>query len=229
MIKVIFPEISTTQKDLFKYENTKKILSHSNLVVQSFVQNTGHGRGSKVWFSPKGNIYLTINTLIKQKDILSTSFYICFLVHKFIKKRYSIDLQYKWPNDLYYKNLKILGVIANSKIIGKNSITQIGLGLNTNKSPIKTSIHLSKIIKKKISVYSISNDLLSFINKSLAQNYSVINIVRYLNKYLLKNFSLNHPKFINFNKIKILAINNDLSLKININSEIHDIYFGELE
>ncbi|MEK9885932.1 MAG: hypothetical protein VW452_03410, partial [Pelagibacteraceae bacterium] len=80
MIKVIFPEISTTQKDLFKYENTKKILSHNNLVVQSFVQNTGHGRGSKVWFSPKGNIYLTMNTLIKQKDILSTSFYICFLV-----------------------------------------------------------------------------------------------------------------------------------------------------
>ena len=229
MIKVIFPEISSTQKDLFNYKKTKEILSHQNLVVQSFVQNTGHGRGNKIWHSPKGNIYLTLNTLIKQKDILSTSFYICFLAHKFIKKKYSIDLQYKWPNDLYYKNHKILGVIANSKIIGKNSLTQIGLGLNTNKSPIKTAVHLSKIIKKKISVFSLSNDLLSFINKSLAQNYSVSNIVRYFNKYLMKNFSLNHPKFLNLHKIKILALNNDLSLKVNLNSEIHDIYFGELE
>lgn len=228
MIKVIFPKISSTQKDFFDYKTTKKILSHHDFVVQSFIQNTGYGRGGKVWYSPNGNIYLTINRAIKQKDILLNSFYTCYLVHKFIKENYSINLQYKWPNDLYFNNQKILGVIANSKIIGKFSIIQIGVGLNINKSPIKTSINLSKIISKKISIFSISNHLLSFMKNSFRNNYSKANIVQYLNKHLMKNFILNHPKFLNLKNIKILSLNSDLSLQIKANHELHNIYFGEL-
>ena len=51
--------------------------------------------------------------------------------------------------------------------------------------------------------------------------------MRYLNKYMLKNFKLNHPTF-GKNIIEIIKVNEDFSLNIKIEDEIKKIFFGEL-
>ena len=52
-------------------------------------------------------------------------------------------------------------------------------------------------------------------------------MVNYLNKYLLRNFQLRHPHFKN-NEIKIIKVEYDLSLLINLDSVYKKIFFGEL-
>lgn len=227
MYKIIFDNIDSTFDQLYSNENYYKILNHQSFAIQSFKQNRGVGRGNKSWESPRGNFYITLNQKIKAKDVLKKSFYLCYLIHKYFKKRYSILLQYKWPNDLFFNNKKIVGVVAKSKIISQDAYTQIGIGININSSPLPTATSLSSILSKNISVYDFSNDLIKTIYGELNKGISDKYMVNYLNKYLLRNFQLRHPHFKN-NEIKIIKVEYDLSLLIDVNSVYKKIFFGEL-
>ena len=160
-------------------------------------------------------------------EILKNSFYICYLIHRFFSKNYGIKFQYKWPNDLYYNDKKICGVVSTSKIIGNKSYIQTGIGFNLNSQPIKTSISLSKILNQKFPILEISSKLLTFIDSHLNSHISSAYLVKYLNGHLLKKFRVNHPHF-NQNNIEIIEVLNDLSLRIKLQGRYENIFFGEL-
>ena len=227
MYKVIFDSITSTQDEIISSNNHKKILKNNNLYIQSFRQIKGTGRGKKKWSSPKGNIYLTINQKLKDSYALRNSFYICFIIHKFFKVNFNINLDYKWPNDLFYKNKKIVGVVVKSTILGKKSYLKTGIGININNSPIVDSVSLFSIINEKSNILDLSNIIIDFIEHNLTKKISNKKLVRYLNKYMFRDFKLNHPIF-GKNIIEILTVNEDLSLKIKIDDATKNIFFGEL-
>ena len=227
MYKVIFDSINSTQDQIIGFNNYKKILKNNNLYIQSFRQIKGTGRGKKKWLSPKGNIYLTINQKLKASYALRNNFYICYIIHKFFKINFNINLDYKWPNDLFYKNRKIVGVVVKSTILGKKSYLKTGIGININNSPIVDSVSLFSIINEKSNILDLSNLIIDFIEHNLTKKISNKKLVRYLNKYMLKDFKLNHPIF-GKNIIEILTVNEDLSLKIKIDEATKNIFFGEL-
>tara|TARA_B100000965_G_scaffold233152_1_gene195218 strand:+ start:4006 stop:4644 length:639 start_codon:yes stop_codon:yes gene_type:complete len=202
-------------------------LNTKNFIVQSFVQKKGTGRGTKKWSSPRGNIYITINQKYYSNKILKSSFLLCLLIHKFFRKKYSLKLQYKWPNDLYFDDKKLIGVVSKSKIVSDKAYIQLGIGINVNNNPLNLSISLSQILSKNFSIYDISNDLIDYLDYNLKLNYSNEQIVKYLNTYLMKKFNLKHPK-IQKKEIKILNVEDDLSLLIDIENKKHNIFFGEL-
>ena len=148
MYKVIYDTIASTQNEIINFDRYKKVLNNNNFYVQSLEQEKGTGRGKKKWISPKGNIYLTINQKLKATAALKNNFYICYLIHKFFKKTHDIDLEYKWPNDLFYQNKKIVGVVVKSTILGNNSYLKTGIGININNTPLIESTSLSRILKK---------------------------------------------------------------------------------
>ncbi len=227
MYKIIFNNINSTFDNIYSDENFFELINKNKLAIQSFQQKKGVGRGSKKWLSPKGNLYLTLNQRIDSSNILKSNLYICYLVHKYFKKKYSIELKYKWPNDLYFKSKKIVGVVSKSKIISKYAYIQTGLGINLNYSPIKTSISLSKIILKQVSVFQFSRDLLNFFDKNLDITISNINLINYLNTYLMNSFKLKHPIY-KKGTIEIIKLDKDLSLLLKHNNEYKKIFFGEL-
>ncbi len=227
MHKVIFDSITSTQDEIISFNNYKKILKNNNLYIQSFRQIKGTGRGKKKWLSPKGNIYLTINQKLKASYALRNNFYICYIIHKFFNINYNINLDYKWPNDLFFKNKKIVGVVVKSTILGKKSYLKTGIGININNSPIVNSVSLFSIVNKKSNILDLSNIIIGFIEHNLTKKISNKKLVRYLNKNMLKEFKLNHPVF-GKNIIEILTVNEDLSLKIKINDTTENIFFGEL-
>ncbi len=227
MYKVIFDSITSTQDEIIDFNNHKKILKNNNLYIQSFRQIKGTGRGKKKWLSPKGNIYLTINQKLKASHALRNNFYICYIIHKFFKINFNINLDYKWPNDLFYKNRKIVGVVVKSTILGKKSYLKTGIGININNSPIVDSVSLFGIINKKSNILDLSNIIIDFIEHNLTKKISNKKLVRYLNQYMLRDFKLNHPIF-GKNIIEILSVNEDLSLKIKIDDATKNIFFGEL-
>ena len=227
MYKVIFDSINSTQDEIIGFNNYKKILKNNNLYIQSFRQNKGTGRGKKKWLSPIGNIYLTINQKLKASYALRNNFYICYIIHKFFKINFNINLDYKWPNDLFFKNKKIVGVVVKSTILGKKSYLKTGIGININNSPIVDSVSLFSIINEKSNILDLSNIIIDFIEHSLTKKISNKKLVRYLNKYMFRDFKLNHPIF-GKNIIEILSVNEDLSLKIKIDETTKNIFFGEL-
>ncbi len=227
MYKVIFDSISSTQDKIISFNNYKKILKNNNLYIQSFRQIKGTGRGKKKWSSPKGNIYLTINQKLKASYALRNNFYICYLIHKFFKINYNTNLEYKWPNDLFFKKKKIVGVVVKSTILGNNSYLKTGIGININNSPIVDSVSLFRIINEKSNILDLSNAIIDFIEHNLSKKISNNKLVRYLNKNMLRDFKLNHPIF-GKNIIEILTVNEDLSLKIKIDDVTKNIFFGEL-
>ena len=226
MFKIIFDSIDSTFNQIYK-KNYYEILNNKNFIVQSFMQKNGTGRDNKKWLSPKGNIYITINQKCHSNDILKNSFLLCFLIHKFLLKKFLIETQYKWPNDLYFKDKKIVGVVSKSKVISQSAYIQTGIGININTNPLNTSTSLSKIFSKKFSIYDISNEMILYLEKKLKLEFSNDYIVKYLNRYLMSNFKLKHPK-ISKKIINILKVNNDLSLSIKINDKKQNIFFGEL-
>ena len=227
MYKVIYDTIASTQNEIINFDRYKKVLNNNNFYVQSLEQEKGTGRGKKKWISPKGNIYLTINQKLKATAALKNNFYICYLIHKFLKKTHDIDLEYKWPNDLFYQNKKIVGVVVKSTILGNNSYLKTGIGININNTPLIESTSLARILKKKLNIIELSNKIIDFIEYNLSKEISNQILVRYLNKYMLKNFKLNHPTF-GKKIIEIIKVNEDFSLNIKIEDEIKKIFFGEL-
>ena len=227
MYKVIFDSITSTQDEIINFNNYKKILKNNNLYIQSFRQIKGTGRGKKKWLSRIGNIYLSINQKLKASHALRNNFYICYIIHKFFKINFNINLDYKWPNDLFYKNKKIVGVVVKSTILGKKSYLKTGIGININNSPIVDSVSLFGIINKKSNILDLSNIIIDFIEHNLTKKISNKKLVRYLNQYMLRDFKLNHPIF-GKNIIEILSVNEDLSLKIKIDDATKNIFFGEL-
>ena len=224
MYKVIFDSITSTQDEIIDLNNYKKILKNNNLYIQSFRQIKGTGRGKKKWSSPKGNIYLTINQKLKASYALRNNFYICYIIHKFFKINFNINLDYKWPNDLFFKNKKIVGVVVKSTILGKKSYLKTGIGININNSPIVNSVSLFSIINEKSNILDLSNIIIDFIEHNLSKKISNKKLVRYLNKYMFRDFKLNHPIF-GKNIIEILSVNEDLSLKIKIDDTTKNIFF----
>jgi len=227
LYKVIFDSINSTQDEIIGFNNYKKILINNNLYIQSFRQIKGTGRGKKKWLRPIGNIYLTINQKLKASYALKNNFYICYIIHKFFKINFNINLDYKWPNDLFFKNKKIVGVVVKSTILGKKSYLKTGIGININNSPIVDSVSLFSIINEKSNILDLSNIIIDYIENNLTKKISTKKLVRYLNKYMFRDFKLNHPIFGN-NIIEILSVNEDLSLKIKIDDTIKNIFFGEL-
>ena len=173
MYKIIYNSIDTTFNQIFNNKEYYHLLDNKNFIVQSFIQTKGTGRGNKKWSSPKGNIYLTINQKCNSNEILKNSFLICYHIHKFLYKNLCIQTQYKWPNDLYYNNKKIIGVVSKSKIISNIAYIQTGIGINTNNNPLNSSTSLSKIISKKFSIFDISNNLINYLYKVSENNGKV--------------------------------------------------------
>ncbi len=227
MYKVLFDSTNTTFNKIFDNQSNFSLVKKHNIVVQSYKQTAGVGRGAKKWDSPRGNIYLTINQNKNTDEILKNSFYVCYLIHKFFSKNYDIKFQYKWPNDLYYMDKKICGVVSTSKIIGNKSYIQTGIGFNLNNQPIKTSISLSKILNQKFPILEVSSKIIEFIDAYLNTHISNTYLVKYLNSHLLRKFRLNHPSF-NKNNIEIIEVLGDLSLRIKLQDRYENIFFGEL-
>tara|TARA_B100000963_G_scaffold339931_1_gene338084 strand:- start:167 stop:853 length:687 start_codon:yes stop_codon:yes gene_type:complete len=227
LFKVLLDSTNTTFNKIFDNQSNFSLVEKHNIVVQSYEQTAGVGRGSKKWNSPRGNIYLTINQSKNTNEILKNSFYVCYLIHRFFSKNYGIKFQYKWPNDLYYKDKKICGVVSTSKIIGNKSYIQTGIGFNLNNQPIKTSTSLSKILNQKFSILEVSSKILVFIDAHLNSHISNNYLVKYLNIHLLRKFKINHPSF-NQNNAEIIKVLDDLSLRIKLHDHYENIFFGEL-
>ena len=105
-------------------------------VVIADQQTQGRGRRGRRWCSPAGaNLYCSMGWRFNGSLEMLTglSLAVGAMVAEQIKTHLGVDLQLKWPNDLYYNEQKLGGILVEAlgDVSGGQSVV-IGLGLNVN-------------------------------------------------------------------------------------------------
>lgn len=104
-------------------------------VVIAETQTEGRGRMDRRWISPKGGIWLSIilrpqiAAEIAQKMALTSA----VAVAKTLKKKYAVNAQIKWPNDVLISDQKVCGILAEAALREKTTnYLIVGIGINAN-------------------------------------------------------------------------------------------------
>ncbi|BAF61985.1 biotin--[acetyl-CoA-carboxylase] ligase [Candidatus Vesicomyidisocius calyptogenae] len=97
-------------------------------------QTCGKGQYNRKWLSQKdASIILSIRRVFLSRILLSGLSLVVGLALVDVLEKYGIfDLKLKWPNDLYFKDKKLAGILIENSLQGDYHSVIIGLGLNVD-------------------------------------------------------------------------------------------------
>ena len=116
-----------------------------NIVVADF-QTSGKGQGNNVWQSEDGmnllfSIALDMSFLKAENQFLLTQMVSVAMIDVLKKYLPEESLFIKWPNDIYFNDKKIAGILIKNEIKGMMLGTSIiGIGLNVNQTYFDKSL-----------------------------------------------------------------------------------------
>ncbi len=128
----IFDRIDSTNSYLLKRASLQAVSGSVCLAEQ---QTSGRGRRGRSWVSPYGhNIYLSVLWRFQTSPsaISGLSLAAGVAVIRALKNHYPHAFQLKWPNDIYFRQKKLGGILV--EVSGESDgpcHAIIGLGLNT--------------------------------------------------------------------------------------------------
>jgi BirA family transcriptional regulator, biotin operon repressor / biotin---[acetyl-CoA-carboxylase] ligase len=98
------------------------------------IQTGGRGRFKHKWLSPQGGLWfsLIIITDIHPEQLPNLTLIAAFSISEVFMDTYNINVDIKWPNDLYYGEYKFGGILSELKKDGKLQAIILGIGLNVN-------------------------------------------------------------------------------------------------
>ena len=116
-----------------------------NIVVTDY-QTSGRGQGKNVWESEDGknllfSIALDMSFLKAENQFLLTQIVSVTMINVLKKYLPEESLSIKWPNDIYFNNKKIAGILIKNEIRGMMMGTSIiGIGLNVNQTSFNENL-----------------------------------------------------------------------------------------
>lgn len=122
-------------------------------VIIADYQDNGRGHGLNVWESEDGknlllSLYLKPDFLAAEDQFLLSMIISVAITDTLDNLAQQFRFSIKWPNDIYYENKKIAGILIENTIAGNYiSETIIGIGININQTNF--SNHLPNPISLK--------------------------------------------------------------------------------
>ena len=146
-------------------------------VVWADYQTAGRGQGTNTWESERGK-NLTFSILLHPVDLpanrqfllsMQVSLAICEALGEHIG-----DLSIKWPNDIYWRNAKIAGILIENSLQGsviRDSIVGVGLNVNQRQfmSDAPNPISLWQICEHETDREQLLKDILAALDRLLGQ------------------------------------------------------------
>ena len=106
-------------------------------------QTAGRGQAGNGWESEEGKNLLCSILLPPRANLFELNVITSVAVHRMINCQLSIvnsQLTIKWPNDIYYGDKKIAGILVENAILGSEVTYSIaGIGLNVNQTTFLSS------------------------------------------------------------------------------------------
>ena len=157
MLKYIHLEqIDSTNAYLQRQQSERDI---RGWVVSADEQTAGKGMGSNGWESEVGknltfSLAVGMDFLPAERQFLLSETVALGIIEVLDKVLPAENLSIKWPNDIYFENHKLAGILINSTIkANMMDVSIIGIGLNVNQMQFKDwpthPISLKQITGKK--------------------------------------------------------------------------------
>ena len=129
----VHPIIDSTNSELMRRIQSKTELESGTVIVAE-MQQAGRGRRGRVWQSPFGaNLYYSYFWRLDDgiQAAMGVSIAVGLAVYDAIKTLYSIEVELKWPNDIYLNKQKLAGVLVelDGQPQGPCQLV-IGIGIN---------------------------------------------------------------------------------------------------
>jgi BirA family biotin operon repressor/biotin-[acetyl-CoA-carboxylase] ligase len=230
---LIFEEIDSTNR----YLSDLEIDANTLFICSAEKQTRGKGRGNKKWESPTGqNIYLSLSFQFeKSSNLNGFSLMVGLAIRDTLAELYDIDLKIKWPNDIFFKNKKLCGILIETKY--ENNLVKIIIGIGINVF-MQTNEHIDqdwislKLIdgEKKFDRNLIIGKLTSKV-LDYFRAYKIYGFAHFQKKFNLHNYLKNKTVTSeNFKEknCKVIEVDAEGRLKVQIDKETKLISSGEL-
>ena len=125
-------------------------------------QTAGRGQAGNGWESEEGKNLLCSILLPPRKDLFYLNVLTAVAVQRLLGEGFTI----KWPNDIYWQDKKVAGILIENAIIGnevKYSIAGIGLNVNQTewKSDAPNPVSLKQISGKETDIDALMQALMA--------------------------------------------------------------------
>lgn len=135
-------ETLSTNAELKRLQKENPLPEYS--MVMTEFQTAGRGQAGNSWYSGKGNNILLSFLLYPHSVKAKDQFIISQIVSLAIKRvldNFIEDVTIKWPNDIYWNDKKIAGILIENSLIGQHiDYTIVGVGLNVNEKEFPSSL-----------------------------------------------------------------------------------------
>jgi len=127
---------ATHSTNVLLWEMIREKSLPEGFVVQTDFQSAGKGQVGNSWESEEGRNLLFSMVLYPQRVTVDNQFLLSQLVSLGIKEaldEYTDGITVKWPNDIYWNDKKLVGILIENSLQGtKIKSSVIGIGLNVN-------------------------------------------------------------------------------------------------
>ena len=145
---------------------SKQKMEELTVVVADF-QTSGRGQRGNSWESDPGKNLLFSTVIFPEFLEARRQFLISQIISLAIKEEldtYTTDISIKWPNDIYWKEKKICGMLIEN-LMGRNISQSIaGIGININQEMFHCSapnpVSLRQITGKKYDLFEILKNIM---------------------------------------------------------------------
>lgn len=230
MKTIHFETIDST--NTYLKENYEK-LDNFTFVSADF-QSAGRGRNNRNWKSEKGE-NLLFSLLIKDKALIDKFSSLSVISAFSIIKALNLEhLSIKWPNDIYYKDCKLCGILLEAVTRNEIECLIIGIGLNVNQREF-----VGEYKRTPTSLYQITNqtqDMKIIKDKIFNQLYNDFMKVKegydFYNDIKEYDYLKDREVYAEINnevkQIKVLGIDSDYSLKVLQDNKTYNLSSGEV-
>jgi BirA family transcriptional regulator, biotin operon repressor / biotin---[acetyl-CoA-carboxylase] ligase len=151
-------------------EYAEKLIEDNNFfegtTILTLNQTNGKGQRGNKWESEPGE-NLTFSIILKPNFLsIGNQFYLNIISSLSILKvltKISSGFKVKWPNDIYWYNQKLGGILIENKLkIPQIDSSVVGIGLNINQEgfPGLNATSIKQISKKQHDIFSLLEELL---------------------------------------------------------------------
>jgi BirA family biotin operon repressor/biotin-[acetyl-CoA-carboxylase] ligase len=204
-------------------------------------QSAGRGRRGRQWISPFGShIYMSMYWYLEQgmSAAMGLSVVAALAVSDAIKALYQVEVELKWPNDIYFNGVKLAGILIDLEGQAMEPChCVIGIGLNI-KMPTKSAELVDQPwtdLSSAVGVDVDRNKLAAHIVSALLKRLKVhgeTGISTMVSQWQALDFYLNKPvTLITGQKATrgiCRGINAQGALMLEVNGQVGPVYGGEV-
>ncbi|WP_371187076.1 bifunctional biotin--[acetyl-CoA-carboxylase] ligase/biotin operon repressor BirA [Thalassotalea maritima] len=215
-------------------------VQHEQVCISEY-QSSGRGRRGKQWLSPFGShLYMSMYWHLEQgmAAAMGISIVVGIAVADVLRMDYNLDVQLKWPNDIYINGAKIAGILVEleGQSIGPGHCV-IGLGLNVQ-MPESVGADIDQAwtdLQRQLSARVDRNVLSARLVKQISlrlQQHQQSGLAPMLEEWQRQDYFYNQAITI-YSGDKVTAgicrgINSSGALLLEVNGKLQPVYGGEI-